>query len=92
MKTKPLIEQHIHGCFGIDFNKASVNDMLHASQMLSKASVGGFFPTIVTDSIEKRVCSVLGNFLYLKNVAAIKSPFCVVGFTEFIFVFCNVLS
>ncbi|MEE3349994.1 MAG: hypothetical protein VZR09_08130 [Candidatus Gastranaerophilaceae bacterium] len=52
MKTKPLIEQHIHGCFGIDFNKASVNDMLHVSQMLSKASVGGFFPTIVTDSIE----------------------------------------
>ena len=61
MKTKPLIEQHIHGCFGVDFNKASVNDILHVSLMLSKASVGGFFPTIVTDSFEntQRAISVI---------------------------------
>ena len=52
MKTKLLIEQHIHGCFGVDFNKATENEILHASLKLSKVGVGGFFPTIVTDSIE----------------------------------------
>ena len=61
MKTKLLIEQHIHGCFGVDFNKATENEILYASLMLSKAGVGGFFPTIVTDSFERtqRAISVI---------------------------------
>lgn len=61
MKTKPIIEQHIHGCFGVDFNKATESEILHVSLMLSKAGVGGFFPTIVTDSLEntQRAISVI---------------------------------
>lgn len=61
MKTKLLIEQHFHGCFGVDFNKASVDDVLYLSKEILKYGIGGIFPTIVTDSIEntKRAISVI---------------------------------
>ena len=52
MKTLPIIEQHFHGAFGVDFNKAGVNDIVELSQKLRKIGIGGFFPTLVTDSIE----------------------------------------
>ena len=38
MKTKLLIEQHFHGCFGIDFNTASVDDVLYLSKEILKSS------------------------------------------------------
>ena len=61
MKTKLLIEQHFHGCFGVDFNKASVDDILNLSKEILKYGIGGIFPTIVTDSIEntKRAIAVI---------------------------------
>lgn len=61
MKTKLLIEQHFHGCFGIDFNTASVDDVLFLSREILKYGIGGIFPTIVTDSVEntKRAISVI---------------------------------
>ncbi len=52
MKTKLLIEQHFHGCFGIDFNTASVDDILYLSKEILKYGIGGIFPTIVTDTVE----------------------------------------
>ena len=52
MKTKLLIEQHFHGAFGVDFNKAGVDDILYLSKEILKYGIGGIFPTIVTDSIE----------------------------------------
>lgn len=52
MKTKLLIEQHFHGCFGVDFNKASVEDVLFLSKEILKYGIGGIFPTLVTDSVE----------------------------------------
>ena len=52
MKTKLLIEQHIHGCFGINFNTASVDDILLLSKKILAYGIGGIYPTIVTDSIE----------------------------------------
>lgn len=52
MLTKPLIEQHFHGCFGVDFNKSNVDDILYLSQEITKYGIGGIFPTIVTDSVE----------------------------------------
>ena len=51
MKTKLLIEQHIHGAFGIDFNKASVDDVLYFSKEIVKYGIGAFFPTLVTDNV-----------------------------------------
>lgn len=50
--TKLLIEQHFHGCFGVDFNKASVDDILYLSKEILNYGIGGIFPTLVTDSIE----------------------------------------
>lgn len=61
MRTKLLIEQHFHGAFGIDFNTASVDDVLYLSKEILKYGIGGIFPTIVTDSVEntKRAISVI---------------------------------
>lgn len=53
MKTKLLIEQHFHGCFGIDFNTATVDEVLYLSKEILKYGIGGIFPTLVTDSVEK---------------------------------------
>ncbi len=52
MKTRLLIEQHMHGAFGIDFNKASVEEIIFVSKELLKLGIGGYFPTLVTDSVE----------------------------------------
>ena len=51
LKTKPLIEQHFHGAFGVDFNTASVEDVLDLSEEMYKYGVAGIFPTLVTDSV-----------------------------------------
>lgn len=52
MKTLPIIEQHFHGAFGVDFNKAGVNDIVELAEKLRKIGIAGFFPTLVTDSVE----------------------------------------
>ena len=52
MQTRLIIEQHFHGCFGIDFNKATVDDVLYLSKEILKYGIGGIFPTLVTDSVE----------------------------------------
>ncbi len=61
MRTKPLIEQHFHGAFGVDFNTANADEVLALSQEMYKLGVGGIFPTLVTDTIEnlKRQISVI---------------------------------
>ena len=50
MKTKLLIEQHIHGAFGVDFNKCNKEDVIYVAKELLQRGIGGFFPTLVTDS------------------------------------------
>ena len=52
MKTPLIIEQHLHGAYGVDFNKAGVDDIVVLAQKLRQIGIGGFFPTLVTDSIE----------------------------------------
>lgn len=51
MKTQLLIEQHFHGSLGIDFNTATVDEVLYLAKEMTKYGVGGFFPTLVTDNI-----------------------------------------
>ena len=46
-----LVEQHIHGAFGIDFMNCSVDDFLECSALLSSFGVSAYFPTIMTDEI-----------------------------------------
>ena len=53
METPLMIDQHLHGAFGIDFNKASGSDeILFVAENLKKIGIGGFFPTLVTDSVQ----------------------------------------
>jgi N-acetylglucosamine-6-phosphate deacetylase len=52
METKLLVEQHFHGAYGVDFNTASVDDILFLAKEIIKDGVGYIFPTLVTDSIE----------------------------------------
>lgn len=52
MNTKLLIEQHFHGAYGVDFNKASVDEVLDLSHNIKQEGVGAIFPTLVTDSVD----------------------------------------
>ncbi len=50
--TKGLIEQHIHGAFGIDFMKSDVKEIIFASELLAQNGVSAYFPTVMTDDVE----------------------------------------
>lgn len=52
MKTKLIIEPHIHGAFGVDFNKATVQEILFVAERLLTYGIGGFYPTLVTDTVD----------------------------------------
>ena len=63
MKTKLLVEQHFHGCYGVDFNKATSDDILNLSYKMRQEGFGAIFPTLVTDTIEniKKQIGVIKN-------------------------------
>ena len=50
--TNALIEQHIHGGFGIDFAKCKAADFVEFSKKILRYGVCAFFPTLATDSVE----------------------------------------
>lgn len=52
MKTPLLIEQHFHGGYNVNFNTASVDDVIYLSKEILKEGIGTIFPTLVTDSVE----------------------------------------
>lgn len=52
MKTPLIIEQHMHGAFGVYFNRAQVNDIVKLTQKLHEIGIGAFFPTLLTDTVE----------------------------------------
>ena len=52
MKTPLIIEPHFHGAFGVDFNKCTVSELLELAEKLRQIGIGGFFPTLVTDSVD----------------------------------------
>lgn len=51
-KSNLLVEQHFHGCFGIDFSTCTADEILLLAKKLLTHGIGGFFPTLVTDSVE----------------------------------------
>lgn len=51
-KSNLLVEQHFHGCFGVDFSVCKAEDILFLAKKILTHGVGGFYPTLVTDSIE----------------------------------------
>lgn len=72
MKTRLLIEQHMHGAFGIDFNKASVEEMIFVSKELLKLGIGGYFPTLVTDSVE----NIIRQIQIIKEASSLLTEDC----------------
>ena len=52
VKTPLIIEQHFHGAYGIDFNTCNSDDIVFLANKLLEHGIGGFFPTLATDSIE----------------------------------------
>ena len=42
----------MHGAYGVYFNTAGVDEIVELSHKLRKIGIGGFFPTLVTDSVE----------------------------------------
>ena len=51
-ETPLLIDQHIHGGFGVDFNTAKVEEIIEFADKALARGIGGFFPTLVTDTVE----------------------------------------
>lgn len=51
-KSKLIIEQHFHGAYGVDFANCTVNEVLYLSEKLLFHGIGGFFPTLATDTVE----------------------------------------
>lgn len=52
IETNALIEQHLHGGFGIDFSLCTAADFIDFSKKILKFGVCAFFPTLVTDTPE----------------------------------------
>ena len=52
MKLNYLVEQHFHGAYGVNFNTASVDDILYLAHEIYKEGVGYIFPTLVTDTLD----------------------------------------
>lgn len=61
MKKMLLLDQHIHGAFGVDFNTCDVDELLEVAEKLYQRNIGGFFPTLVTDTVSniKRQISII---------------------------------
>ncbi len=51
-KSNLLVEQHFHGCYGVDFSSCDSEEILELSKKILKHGIGGFYPTLVTDSVE----------------------------------------
>ena len=49
--SEGLVEQHIHGAFGIDFMSCTAEEIIAVSNELVKYGVTAYFPTIMTDDL-----------------------------------------
>lgn len=48
---KMILEQHIHGAFGINFNTCNAEEVVFVAEKLYERGIVAFFPTLVTDSV-----------------------------------------
>lgn len=47
-----MLDQHIHGAFGVDFNKAEAEEISNVADKLYERGIGAIFPTLATNSVE----------------------------------------
>lgn len=69
IKTNGLIDQHIHGAFGVDFSNCNVDELITLTKHLPEDGITMFFPTLATDSIEN-----LKNQIQIIKTAQKKQP------------------
>ena len=50
--TSGLIEQHIHGCYGVDFNTASDVEIVNLMEKLPRHGITSIIPTIMTAPLD----------------------------------------
>ncbi|MDD3012298.1 MAG: N-acetylglucosamine-6-phosphate deacetylase [Candidatus Gastranaerophilales bacterium] len=50
--TPGLIDQHIHGGYGCDFNVSSVDEMIDLSKKLAEHGITSIVPTVMTASVD----------------------------------------
>ncbi len=50
--TPGLIDQHIHGSFGINFNTATTEEIIYFAEKITEHGITSFVATIMTDSVE----------------------------------------
>lgn len=65
--TPGLIDQHIHGGYGVDFNKATVEDIAELAKNLLKHGITSVVATIMTDSEENIRKQINEISLYIEN-------------------------
>ena len=68
IKAKGLIEQHIHGAYGVDFTVAKADEIVYLAEKLYQDGISVFFPTLVTDSI----CNIKKQIAEIKRAKEIQ--------------------
>lgn len=67
MRIEHLIEQHFHGAFGVNFNTCNAEDVLFVAKRMKESGFYGFFPTLVTDSVDN-----INRQIKIIKIAALK--------------------
>ena len=52
IETNALVEEHLHGGFGIDFAKCETDGFIEFAKRIKQHGVCAFFPTLATDSVK----------------------------------------
>ena len=68
--SEGLVEQHIHGCFGIDFMTCTKDELIDAAKGLFHCGAAAFFPAVMTAELNL----IKERIAVIKSAAAIECP------------------
>lgn len=69
IKTKAIIEQHLHGAYGVDFLTCTADELIECANLLEKDGVTMFLPTLATAPVEvlMRQISVIKSAIIMQK-------------------------
>jgi len=69
IKTRAIIEQHLHGAYGVDFLNCTADELIECSKLFENDGVTMFLPTLATAPVEilKRQISVIKTAMALQK-------------------------
>lgn len=67
-KYPAIIETHIHGAYGVNFNNAGANEIISLAKILPKHGVSAFLPTLHSDSVDNLKTQIAQIKLAQKNL------------------------